>query len=184
MLLVSLILIGIIIAIICVVLLNKSPTKRNYQGKKVLFCEMRREKYSIVDRTAVLRWNTSGITLFGTSGIRGNASNQFNNPFGLILTSNNDFYIADRRNNRIQKCRTDTSTCSTVAGQTSGIAGTTMNSLNGSTYIYMDSNNGLYIADSNNHRVQYWSEGASFGTTIAGITSKTNISSKYSTVVL
>lgn len=133
-------------------------------------------------RVAILRWNTSGITLFGTSGIRGNASNQFNNPFGLILTSNNDFYIADRRNNRIQKCRLGSSTCTTAAGQANSIAGTNSTHLNGSTYVYMDSNNGLYIADSNNHRVQYWSEGASFGTTIAGITCKKNISNKYTII--
>lgn len=50
-----------------------------------------------------------------------------------------------------------------------------MSDLSGPTYMYMDSNHGLYIADSANHRIQYWHSGASFGTTIAGIASTTDI---------
>jgi hypothetical protein len=47
-----------------------------------------------------------------------------------------------------------------------------MSDLNGPTYMYMDSNNNLYIADSGNQRVQFWSYGASYGTTIAGVTGR------------
>lgn len=123
------------------------------------------------------------MTLFGTSGIRGNTSNQFFNPFGLILNSNNDFYIADRRNNRIQKCRAGMSTCTTIAGQGNAVFGTNMSDLYGPTYMHMDSNNGLYISDTGNHRVQYWHSGASFGTTIAGVTSKKTIVNRSSSIV-
>ncbi|CAF2959356.1 unnamed protein product [Rotaria sp. Silwood2] len=119
---------------------------------------------------AILRWNTTGITLFGTTGIRGNTSQQFSSPFGLALDSFNNLYIGDRYNNRIQQCNIRGLTCTTVAGQANAVRGTNMSYLNGPTYIYLDSNDNLYIADSDNYRVQFWSYGASYGKTIAGIT--------------
>lgn len=167
--LLSLILLGIIIAIVLIILWKKSQTTTNKPGKSG-------KKFEIIIRCFVLatevflRWNTTGITLFGT--IRGNASNQFYNPFGLLINSYNDFYIADRKNNRIQKCRSGELTCTTIAGQANAESGINMSYLNGPTYMYLDSNNGLYIADSGNQRVQYWSYGASYGTTIAGVASR------------
>jgi hypothetical protein len=47
-----------------------------------------------------------------------------------------------------------------------------MSDLNGPTYMYIDSNNNLYIADSGNQRVQFWSYGASYGKTIAETTGR------------
>ncbi len=88
----------------------------------------------------------------------------------MIRNSFNDFYIADRVNNRIQKCRVGELTCTTIGGEANAVRGTNMSDLNGPTYMYMDSNNNLYIADSGNQRVQFWSYGASYGTTIAGVT--------------
>ncbi len=110
--------------------------------------------------------------MFGDTSIQGNASNQFYNPFGLLVNSYNDFYISDRKNNRIQKCRIGDSTCSTIAGQANAVKGTNMSDLSGPTYMYIDSNDNLYIADSGNHRIQFWTYGASYGTTIAGITGR------------
>ncbi|CAF3520365.1 unnamed protein product [Rotaria sp. Silwood1] len=146
-----LILLGIIITII--LLLNKSKTTAI--------------KPSLI---AILRWNTTGITLFGTTGIRGNTSEQFSSPFGLAFDSFEKLYIGDRYNNRIQKCDIRELTCTTIAGQANAVRGTNMSDLNGPTYVYIDSNDNLYIADSDNYRVQFWSYGASYGTTIAGIT--------------
>ncbi|CAF0877765.1 unnamed protein product [Adineta steineri] len=119
---------------------------------------------------AYLRWNTSGITLFGTAGIRGNTSNQLSNPFGLGFDSFGDLYISDRYNHRIQKCNIRNLTCKTIAGQANAVSGTNMSSLNGPTFLYMDTNNNLYIADSNNERIQLWNYGASYGTNVAGVT--------------
>lgn len=48
-----------------------------------------------------------------------------------------------------------------------------MSDLRGPTYLYIDSNDYLYIADSDNHRIQRWRIGATSGETIAGVTSKT-----------
>ena len=58
----------------------------------------------------------------------------------------------------------------TVAG-VSGTAGSASNQLNSPWNIYIDpTTNYLYIADSQNHRIQRWLPGASSGTTVAGVT--------------
>ena len=54
-----------------------------------------------------------------------------------------------------------------VAGVT-GVPGTAPNQLNEPWNIYVDSSNILYIADSQNHRIQRWLPGALTGTTVAG----------------
>ena len=55
----------------------------------------------------------------------------------------------------------------TVAG--TGFAGNASNELDEPWNLFVDSNYNLYIADSANHRIQFWSAGASSGTTIAGV---------------
>ncbi|CAF4348220.1 unnamed protein product, partial [Adineta steineri] len=120
---------------------------------------------------AYLRWNTSATTVFGTTGLRGNTSNQLSSPFGLGFDSFGDLYISDRYNHRIQKCNIRNLTCKTIAGQANAVSGTNMSSLNGPTFLYIDTNNNLYIADSGNQRIQFWNYGASYGTKIAGVTS-------------
>lgn len=110
--------------------------------------------------------------MFGTTSVKGNTSNQFANPFGVVLNLFNELYVADRNNHRIQKCIIGTSNCTTIAGRANAVSGTNMSDLNGPTYMYVDSNNNLYIADSGNQRVQFWNYGASYGTTIAGVTGR------------
>ncbi|CAF3767586.1 unnamed protein product [Rotaria sp. Silwood1] len=56
----------------------------------------------------------------------------------------------------------------TVAGQANGVRGTNSSHLYGPTFICLDSSYNLYVADSDNHRIQFWSNGASSGTTVAG----------------
>ena len=55
----------------------------------------------------------------------------------------------------------------TVAG--TGVAGSAANQLSSPWNLYVDANKNLYIADSANHRIQYWPASASSGTTIAGV---------------
>ena len=54
----------------------------------------------------------------------------------------------------------------TVAG--TGVAGSAANQLSQPWNLFVDSNYNLYIADSANHRIQFWPAGASNGTTRAG----------------
>lgn len=55
----------------------------------------------------------------------------------------------------------------TVAGN--GIAGSASNQLSQPWNLFVDEVQNLYIADAANHRIQFWSNGASSGVTIAGI---------------
>ncbi|CAF5164682.1 unnamed protein product, partial [Rotaria sp. Silwood1] len=45
----------------------------------------------------------TGITIAGTTGVRGNDSNLFWAPYAVALDSQLNLYVADRNNNRIQK---------------------------------------------------------------------------------
>ena len=55
-----------------------------------------------------------------------------------------------------------------MAGQASGVLGTTSAYLNQPGYIVIDASNNLYVTDCMNHRVQFWSSSASTGVTLAG----------------
>ena len=61
-------------------------------------------------------------------------------------------------------------TGTTVAGVT-GSSGNTANKLNQPSNLFVDNNYNMYIADSGNHRIQFWAAGATNGTTVAGTTS-------------
>jgi hypothetical protein len=117
----------------------------------------------------MLRWNS---TVAGITSSTGTAMNQLDRPFDLALDSSTTLYIADQQNNRIQKWPMGASTKTTVAGQSSGTLGTTSTDLNQPSGIVLDSNNNIYVTDASNNRVQFWSNGASSGTTVAGILGK------------
>jgi sugar lactone lactonase YvrE len=94
-------------------------------------------------------------------------------PYGLTLDSSNSLYIADYSNNRIQKLK-NASTSTTVAGLANGISGASSTALSLPVSIVLDSSDNMYFTDRGNHRVVYWANGASSGTTIAGITGRNN----------
>lgn len=63
----------------------------------------------------------------------------------------------------------DASSGTTIAGQTAGAANAT------SAYLYspcdvavVDSTGDIYVADTFNHRIQFWASGSSSGVTIIG----------------
>ncbi|CAF1506573.1 unnamed protein product [Adineta ricciae] len=151
--LICVILFGVLLSILLIILLPKSKSTSNQTYRKVY-----------------LRWNTTGITIYGTTGLRGNTSTQLSSPFGLIFDSDDNLYIGDRYNHRVQKCSIRNTSCITIAGQANAVSGTNMSDLNGPTYLFMDANNNLYIADSGNQRIQFWTYGANYGKTIAGVT--------------
>ncbi|CAF4238753.1 unnamed protein product, partial [Rotaria sp. Silwood2] len=115
-------------------------------------------------------WNSTAITVTGMAGVEDVAADRFDRPFGITLDSSNALYISDQNNNRVQKWLADASTGTTVAGQASAVGGTASNSLDTPSGVLLDSSGNIYVADTNNFRIQYWSSGASSGTTIAGIT--------------
>ncbi|CAF1361079.1 unnamed protein product [Didymodactylos carnosus] len=117
------------------------------------------------------RWNLTGITVAGTTGTNGTLPNQLNLPYGIFIDSNNDLYVADYKNHRIQKWLSGASTGTTIAGLTNCTSGSTSNHLYYPTAVYVDrKNQNLYIDDSGNHRVQLWNNSATNGATVAGTT--------------
>jgi hypothetical protein len=102
------------------------------------------------------------------SNSAGNASNQLNQPTDVALVHPNLIYISDYNNHRVQQYQLGSSTGMTVAGQANGLGGSSLNQLNHPTCIFVDSSDGIFVSDSDNNRIQYWSNGASTGTTVAG----------------
>ncbi len=70
----------------------------------------------------------------------------------------------------------------TAAGN--GTYGNGSNELSYPQGVYIDSNNALYVADNNNHRVQKWMPNAVNGITVAGVTGVSGCSSSGSNVSL
>ena len=102
----------------------------------------------------------------------GVAANRLDRPFGVALDSVNTLYVSDQNNNRIQQFLAGASTGTTIAGQTSGLAGTTLNSLDTPSGILVDSSGNIYVADTINNRVGYWIQGGSSATIVAGVTGR------------
>ena len=111
------------------------------------------------------------------TGVAGVAANQLQRPYSLLFDSNNSLYIADSSNNRIQKWAKGAAAGVTVAGLANGTAGGSSPTLNISVGMALDESGNLYLTDRNNHRVIFWTKGASSGITIAGITGERDIES-------
>jgi len=60
------------------------------------------------------------------------------------------------------------STGTTVAGFSNGTSATSSSGFENPSDVVVDSNGNIYVADLYNSRVQFWSNGASYGITIAG----------------
>ena len=70
--------------------------------------------------------------------------------------------------------------CTTVAGQPNGSRYTPSNSLYYPFDAVTDIDGNIYIADSAAHRISFWNNGASSGTTIAGTVCKFKVQWKSS----
>ncbi|CAF4119796.1 unnamed protein product, partial [Adineta steineri] len=120
-----------------------------------------------------LRWNQTGQIVAGTTTSGSNA-NQLKNPTCLYIDNNNTLYICDHDNNRIQKWIQGAITGTTVAGDSTGTAGSTSTLLKSPIDLTFDENGFMYVVDSNNNRVQRFASGSTTGTTVAGTTASTN----------
>ena len=106
----------------------------------------------------VQKWvigGSSGVTVAGDNS-SGTGLNQLNTPRAVISDSNGVLYISDTNNHRIMMW-TLGATSGTVLVGTSGIAGSTATTLNYPNGVTFDANKNLYVADSNNFRVQMYS---------------------------
>jgi len=121
-----------------------------------------------VDENVTLRWNTTGITVAGISGVVGNGSNQLYNPWGLALSYENTLYVADRFNHRVQKYLRGSLNGTTVAGQANSTTCSSYQCLSHPISIALDDNENLFISEESNHRVVLWKKNAIIGELAAG----------------
>ena len=117
---------------------------------------------------AFLRWNSTGITVAGRSGVPGNTSDLLNLPYDAVVDYSGAIYIADYNNNRIQRYTIGASSGQTIAGQQNGTAGVLPNRFNSCTNVLVDFNKNIYVTDSRNNRIQYFANSAAMGVTVAG----------------
>lgn len=113
--------------------------------------------------------STVGTIIAGT-GTANSDSLSLRNPSSSFLDENNSLlYIADVFNHRIQRFSLNASlplVGTTVAGGNG--AGSGSHQLNTPYGVWVSTKGFIYIADSNNHRIQRWRPGDTSGVTIAG----------------
>jgi uncharacterized repeat protein (TIGR01451 family) len=114
-------------------------------------------------------------TLAGTPGVHGSADGtgsaaQFWQPFGIVVDSARNLYVADQTNSTIRKI-TPAGVVTTIAGA-AGVVGSTDGSasaarFNGPSGIALDSAGNLYVADTYNHTIRKITSAGAV-TTLAG----------------
>jgi tripartite motif-containing protein 71 len=127
------------------------------------------DKIYIVDNLnhRVSIWSGATPTLFinnnaASNPVSGNANTQFNNPKDLAL-SNTEAYLAvtDSSNHRVQIFKYNSTESQWIYNQTLGASGGSASDeagkFNTPQGIAIDSNNNMFVAEQNNHRVQVFS---------------------------
>ena len=104
-------------------------------------------------------------TLAGGKG-RGFNLDQFNYPTGIAYDQDENLFVSDMHNHRIQKWIKGATFGITIAGGND--YGSDANQLNEPGKIAIDALGTIYIADSENNRIQKWYKGAKEGETVAG----------------
>lgn len=109
----------------------------------------------------------ASITIVAGNHGTGSGNNQFGFPAGGIALDNaGNIYVADIKNNRIQKWTPGSDVGITVAGGHG--AGAAANQLSQPQDVFVDALGNIYIADAENSRIQKWAPGSSVGVTVAG----------------
>ncbi len=96
-------------------------------------------------------------------------------PFGLVLDSADNLYVADTLNNRVLFYQFGSTAATRVYGQggsfstiTANTGGVIANSLYNPYGLALDSNGGLYVSDTGNNRVLYFSSSSTTATRVYG----------------
>ncbi len=106
--------------------------------------------------------------MLGAASYAGIAPNHLYFPIGIVFNSFDTMYVADGNNNRVQMLLLGNTAAITVAGNSSGIGGSSANLLNYTNDVAVDSNGNVYVVDTYNNRIQLWTVNASSGITIMG----------------
>jgi hypothetical protein len=112
----------------------------------------------------------SGTVVAGGNG-NGTNNTQLLLPYGIAFdSSSNSLVIANYGAHNVVRWVLGASNWTLVAGSINGLSGSTSTLLNHPVGVTLDSTGNIYVADSGNHRIQFFLAGQSNGTTIAGIT--------------
>ena len=129
------------------------------KGPFGIYLDLTSNSLIIANRGAnnIVKWvlgdSTWTLIVGSSSGLSGSSSTLLNSPCGVILDPLGNIYVADTSNQRIQFFRAGQTNATTVAGVT-GVSGSTDLLLSGPYAVRLDSDNSLYVADTNNHRIQ------------------------------
>ena len=138
----------------------------------VLLIKLNQKKKIIPNKEIGLRWNSTGITIAGVSNVPGTDSMHFNVSTDLALDYQGTMFIADRYNHRIQKYVRGSMNGTTVAGFGNGTSSNSLYGLGSPVHVIVDDEENLYIAESGNNRVSWWSRNALSGVVVAGFGKK------------
>ena len=111
-----------------------------------LYCSLS-DSHKVVKRS--LDSNDSQSSLVAGTGVAGCLSDMLHNPWGILVDTNFDVYVADRENHRIQRFPVGQANGITMAGR--GAPGTI--DLNLPTGVALDADGYLFIVDSENDRI-------------------------------
>ncbi|CAF4039030.1 unnamed protein product [Rotaria sp. Silwood1] len=120
---------------------------------------------------------SSGTVVAGGNGA-GTSNTQLNNPFGLYFdVSSNSLLIGNTDAHNVVRWTLGATHWTLVAGDISGSPGSSSTQLSRPAGLAVDWMGNLYVADGDNHRIQFFLAGESNGTTIAGVTATSGSSS-------
>jgi sugar lactone lactonase YvrE len=111
--------------------------------------------------------SATGTAVAGnSSGYLGVAANLLEFPWSVVVDSAGTIYVSDTHNNRVQKFVSGSLVGVTVAGQASGVSGSSSMDLNFPKTVMLDAGGQLYVLDYGNQRIQRFSPNNMTGTTI------------------
>jgi uncharacterized protein (TIGR03437 family) len=137
------------------------------------FADLNNHRVRRVSPTGVIT-TVAGSGTQGFSGDNGPATSaQLNQPLGVALDRNGNLLIADWGNNRVRRINAANGVITTVAGTGdtgfNGDGGAATNArINGPENVFVDKDNNIFIADSNNHRIRKVAANGATISTVAG----------------
>ena len=115
------------------------------------------------NRVVVMRMNATNISMVLGTGY-GSGLTQFDQPRDVFVTRT-AIYILDSRNYRVQTYAKNGTFIATVAGMTDSSGNVnTMNKIGNAYSLFVDSDDYLYVSDSDNHRVLRFPPNSTNGT--------------------
>ena len=99
----------------------------------------------------------------GKWGRQGSGDGELDMPWGICLDGNGDVYVADWKNNRVQKFSSEGEPLVQFHGSNNGVG-----DLKHPSGVAVDSDGDVYVTDWGNHRVQVYDSDGTFIATLVG----------------